>query len=380
MLIIFVCLLLIINSCKATGGTSHEGSRRDSAVQAYLHNIESDVWEEDEKACVEATRDMLNSVTNRTLWAAWIWDSMHYPTGVFYGSRFQMGNYDQCLNPPWLKSHPNLATQYCVVEVQTAGNPRKMLKDYNPYDNVSSYLQTASKSGRHFNKMFLSLCVSKKCQQKTVEKLSRLWLQGTHFSHPESRDYNLEYCTDNSTGKYTFGFIAFFGVIATLIIMVVTSTIYRTINKEKSSSAVGKIAECFDVQRNWNSLFAVYPDDMPFLNGIRTLTAYNVVVIHISLAAIAANSVNSLDIDETIFNSSFGYFSLHMDLVVDTFFVLSSLLLTKNLLGINGKGIFLNPIKRYIRLIGVFAIAVFYTTAVSTYFSSGPYKVLFDER
>ncbi|KAJ0171672.1 hypothetical protein K1T71_012435 [Dendrolimus kikuchii] len=179
-----------------------EDSGRNSAVQAYLHNIESDVWEEDEKACVEATKDMLNSVTNRTLWAAWIWNSMHYPTGVFYGSRFQMGNYDQCLNPPWLKSHPNLATQYCVVEVHIAGNPRKMLKDYGPYDNVSSYLQTASKSGRHFNKMLLSLCVSKKCQHKTVEKLSRHWLQGTLFSHPKSRDDKLEYCTDNSVMRW----------------------------------------------------------------------------------------------------------------------------------------------------------------------------------
>ncbi|KAJ0171669.1 hypothetical protein K1T71_012432 [Dendrolimus kikuchii] len=366
--------------CTVTDGTNHGDSRRDSAVQAYLHNIESDVWEEDEKACVEATRDMLNSVTNRTLWAAWIWDSMQYPTGVFYGSRFQLGNYDQCLNPPWLKSHPNLATQYCVVEVQTAGNPSKMLKDYDPYDNVSSYLQTASKSGRHFNKIFLSLCVSTKCQQKTVEKLSRHWLQGTHFSHPKSRDYKLEYCTDNSAAEYTFGFKAFFVVIATLLIIVVISTIYRAIDKKKSSSAVGEIAECFDVQHNWNLLYTVHPDDMPFLNGIRILTAYIVILMHISMLLTVVNSVNGLDIDETIYNSSFGYIPLHIDLVVDTFFVLSSLLLTKNLLAMNGNGIYLNPIKRYIRLIGVFAIVVFYTTAVSTYFSSGPYKTRLDGR
>ncbi|KAJ0171670.1 hypothetical protein K1T71_012433 [Dendrolimus kikuchii] len=379
-MVFFVCILLIIHSCTATGGTGHEHSRRNSAVQAYLHNIESNVWEEDEKACVEATKDMLNSVMNRTLWAAWIWDSMHYPTGVFYGSRFQLGNYDQCLNPPWLKSHPNLATQYCLVEVQTAGSPRRMLKDYDPYDNVSSYLQTASKSGRHFNKMFLSLCVSKKCQHKTVEKLSRHWLQGTLFSHPKSRDYKLEYCTDNSTGEYTFGFKAFFGVIATLLIIVVISTIYRAIDKKKKSSAVSEIAECFDVQHNWNLLFAVYPNDMPLLSGIKILSAYTIIFVHTMLPVVVLNSVNSLDIDELIFNSPLGYIALHLDLVVDTFFILSSLVLTKSLLAMNGKGIYLNPIKRYIRLIGVLAVAIFYTTSVSTYFNNGPYQSLFHEK
>ncbi|KAJ0171673.1 hypothetical protein K1T71_012436 [Dendrolimus kikuchii] len=377
-----VCLLLIISiiGYVVTNGSCYEESRKNSAVGTFQHSIHSEIWEQDEMSCIAATKDMLNSVLNKTLWATWIWDSMQYPTGVFYGSRFQMGNYDQCLNPPWLKSHPNLATQYCVVEVQTAGNPRKMLKDYDPYDNVSSYLHTASKHGRHFNKMFLSLCVSKKCQHKTVEKLSRHWLRGTHFSHPKSKDYKLEYCTDNRISDFTFGVKAFFGVTATLLVIAVLSTIYQAVNKKNHSATVNKIAGCFDMQHNWNSLFSVHEEDIRVLDGIRTITAFIVVLIHINLGTIVVDTANSLDADAIALDSSSGYIFLHIDLAVDTFFVLSSLLFTKNLLSMKENVMLLNSIKRYIRLIGVFAMTVFYTTAVSTYFTSGPYKILVGEK
>lgn len=44
---------------------------------------------------------------------------MQHFVGTFYGSPYNLGNYDQCLDAPTISS--NIRTQYCLADVKLTG-------------------------------------------------------------------------------------------------------------------------------------------------------------------------------------------------------------------------------------------------------------------
>lgn len=72
------------------------------------------------------------------------------PLGLLYGSQYQLGNFDQCLDPPWLlEANPQLRSQYCIADILIEGSKlRKGAEVFDPYDSAHEYLHVSLVGGR----------------------------------------------------------------------------------------------------------------------------------------------------------------------------------------------------------------------------------------
>lgn len=70
------------------------------------------------------------------------WDSMNInPYGILYGTRYQLGNFDQCLSTPWVSKESTLQSQYCLVDVRLG--TKKINKTAQAlFDPVDPYIPT----------------------------------------------------------------------------------------------------------------------------------------------------------------------------------------------------------------------------------------------
>lgn len=359
----------------------NEISREISSAHIISHKLNKYIWEDDEEPCVAFTKTMFNELKNHTLWATWVWDAMQRPLGALYGSRYHFGNYDQCLKSPWRDTHPELATQYCVVDAKFISSPKEHQGDINPFSDTLSYLQTETKQGRHLNVQTLSLCVSTKCKTKTVKKLAKIFLEEANLPIPNYAEYDVRYCdqTDGSEKQYNFGTKIFYMLTFSLISITILSTIIvNNNNKTVTNSILTKIASSFDIKKNFDALFDVHKEEILVLNGMRFITAVAVIFVHVSIFPYFNGILNSLDIDRFLVSSA-GYISYHVDLIVDTFFTISGLLLSISLLSGSKKNLYMMPLKRYIRLSGVFLFLVFYMTVVDGEYNCGPIIYFYKE-
>lgn len=74
------------------------------------------------------------------------WDAQaSEPQGLLFGNRYQLGNFDQCMNSPWAKKQPELKTKYCLAEIvleRTDKNVRrKVEKPYYPYQSALDFIE-----------------------------------------------------------------------------------------------------------------------------------------------------------------------------------------------------------------------------------------------
>ncbi|XP_037299110.1 uncharacterized protein LOC115444623 [Manduca sexta] len=124
--------------------SANEGKRSVAEVDALLKAVTEESWRDDEKPCFNAVVAMLDGVHNSTLWATWMWDSNQRPVGTLYGLRYHLGNYDQCLSPPWLKEHPELRPQYCLLDFQLSeGNLLEGRSYFEPYEPATTYINVS---------------------------------------------------------------------------------------------------------------------------------------------------------------------------------------------------------------------------------------------
>lgn len=68
---------------------------------------------------------------------------MQSPTGIFYGSQYQFGNYDQCMKAPWLETHSAYKTKYCLADVHLSDEePQDVILE--PNSPVKSYINVSN--------------------------------------------------------------------------------------------------------------------------------------------------------------------------------------------------------------------------------------------
>ncbi|CAH1641712.1 unnamed protein product [Spodoptera littoralis] len=129
------------------------------------------------------------------------------------------------------------------------------------------------------------------------------------------------------------------------------------------------ITTSFCMVKNREALVKVNKDEIRVMNGIRFLSAVCIVILHVVFYMALSGLSNLRDID--LYLEGIGGIFFHYDLIVDTFFTISGLLHMKGLLN-RRQNLFGVLWKRYIRLIGPFALIVFYIISVSEHFSPGP--------
>ncbi|KAJ8708838.1 hypothetical protein PYW08_010220 [Mythimna loreyi] len=367
-ILIFICIAKV--SSHDVAHTHHH-----AAIDAVIHKLQLETWEKYEAPCLEKTLTLLENVKNYTLWATWVWNANTIPMGNFYGSRVNLGNFDQCMKPPWLESHPEFKTKYCLTELMLTDKPKKKA-EYDPLGSTEEYLNSPTTTGLPVNQVLWGMCVPAACQAPSVLKMTRSLYELTALGSQQVPNITLKSCHDAGEQLQPgLGYYVFITLILALVVIAAASTYYRlriASDDEPSDSLETVITKSFCIIKNHQDLVKDNKEEIRVMNGMRFLTAAFVVMLHESLYMTLAGLINSRDYDKVLEGPTGMLF--HLDVVVDTFFAMSGLLHIKGLLSnINRQqNLFSVLWKRYVRLIGPFGLVIFYLASVSKHVGNGP--------
>uniref|UniRef100_A0A2A4JJD7 Nose resistant-to-fluoxetine protein N-terminal domain-containing protein n=1 Tax=Heliothis virescens TaxID=7102 RepID=A0A2A4JJD7_HELVI len=338
-------------------------------VDIVISGLKELTWSEEEKPCLDHTLSILNNVKNYTVWAVWIWNSMHHPIGTFMGSEYSLGNYDQCLNAPSNYADPKIVTQYCLADIQLTvkqnGDDKSML------GSTEDYVSAKTEIGRDLNKITWGTCLPSTCKAESVSKI----LKAMYFANPltpSDPEILVDYCqVAGRELEYSFGFYAFVILITTLVITSLTST-YLHIFVTKPEALQG-IISAFSLKRNWKSLTKSSDDEIGILSFTKVFLAGFAVATHTAFFEVMGPISNGVHFDKLLLETKNPIKNAlkHIDFPVDNFFLISGLLLAKSLLEKKKKPL-VGLVNRYFRLTASFAVIIFYMAAVSIYTGDGP--------
>ncbi|XP_063391238.1 nose resistant to fluoxetine protein 6-like [Cydia fagiglandana] len=357
-----------------------------------FNNLSKNEWDADEVPCRDKIFNILENVKNSTLWATWVWNSIDQsPTGIFFGARYHLGSYDQCLRPPWLAKHPELRTQYCLAEIEMNKDGVKTMEEVSdPYVRAEDYyLDTKTHFGRSFSYIAHGVCLPAGCPSKSAEKFVQALMSTGYLRAARGAAVSVHHCEEAAAPReYSTGYYVFVYTFATLLFIAVTSTYYvseYTVTAS-SNSFVNHVAKSFCLRRNWNTVFKSDKDELPCLHGIRLLTAIIIAFSHCIIMSHGSSVSNGIDLDRMGTDKpAVAVVTTHFDVFVDTFFSLSGLLVGKSLATLDitrPYSLMKNIMKRYIRLVVLLAVTVFYLAHISKHTDDGPVypKIAFYEQ
>lgn len=341
-------------------------------IDLVINGLEHLDWSEQEKPCLDQTLRVLNGVKNYTVWAVWIWNSMHHPAGTFYGSRYSLGNYDQCLKAPSNFGDPKIETQYCLTDVKLTDKEDQKYGSADEHDRTEEFLSVKSKVGRKADTISWGVCLPAVCSYQSVSKILKVIYLVNPITSLDPQ-ISVDYC-DKAGEKpvYSLRFYIFIFTITSLIITTIASSLYLEYNN--TDSTLRRIAYSFSLRRNWSSFVKITDDEIPVLSFTKALVLSLTTCIHVFVFIVAGSISNGHDYDDLISvkDNIFGNTIQHLDLPsVENFFVISGFLLMKGLMEKKRNPV-ITLVQRYIRLIGSFSVLLFYTLAVSEYTGDGP--------
>ncbi|CAH2057855.1 unnamed protein product, partial [Iphiclides podalirius] len=344
-------------------------------VDLLVNEFLKQEWDEGEKPCFAEVINILKNVQNSTLWATWIWDSIQLPSGQFYGSKNHLGNFDQCLRKVWPENNP-VQTQYCLVDFKLADiETSKTLGDVHAYDTAESYFHIQTEYKLTFNTLSWGVCVPAVCRTQSIDRfvrtLFRLSHMGTVNHHPNIKIQDCRVSRTppaNITGLYLL-------VLSALILIVIATTctyVTKKYDTSKSERIVMKIVRAFDLKSNSTDLMSTKKDDIKVMHGIRFLSTFFVVILHVIFINILTSVGNTLDMHDDV--KRYISFMSHSNVVVDTYFMMSGLLLMKSFKPETGRNISPSKVllKRYFRLIWAFIVIILIVVITLPFIYGGP--------
>ncbi|KAL7035541.1 hypothetical protein ACKWTF_008432 [Chironomus riparius] len=305
-----------------------------------------------------------------SLWARKFRDSWgKFPSGIFSGNHFDFGHFDQCLYfKHYSEDVSEIQGQYCLLMFPY--DMKKQEVDISPRFAPQPYSSKIN--------IGIGICIPRTCKDDEINVVANSTLMTlTNISLPTSYQPDL-FCSvkrDNfMLNPLQISAIVIFSV---LIILIILSTGYEVtsnlLNRKKSP-----LFSSFSLYSNSKGIMTMKASsskEMLFLHGIRSLAIIWIVVCHTYTNFWQVPVFNSQQYFEWIRQIS-AMFILSGVMGVDTFFLMSSMLLTmsvfRELDKTNRINLPLLYIKRFIRITIPLAAALLFILTFLYYLSDGP--------
>ncbi|XP_078686374.1 nose resistant to fluoxetine protein 6-like isoform X2 [Branchiostoma floridae x Branchiostoma belcheri] len=289
------------------------------------------------------------------------------PSGMFQGNWVAMGDYEECTvkanNAP--DKPGNFHTMYCTI---AWGGIPELLAAGNQF-----YAQ--------------GVCVPNSCTDKDVGLLTNTGLLGVK-PMPSWYPIGLTCQREETYANYSSTAIAAIVIISIILIIVTVSSLYEfiiTVYSPETRKAldVSRVFLSFSVFTNARKVFSFKSPSgqLPALHGIRVLSTLWIIFGHTNFFTLGNIEIsNKLERDGA--SKEWWYFiQNNMDMAVDTFLLLSGLLVTylfmKQLAQTGGvftwRDYGLHLLHRYLRLTPVYAFLILIYTCLLVYMGDGPY-------
>ncbi|XP_055616401.1 nose resistant to fluoxetine protein 6-like [Toxorhynchites rutilus septentrionalis] len=311
----------------------------------------------------------ISGLSSKELWALQLFDSWgNWPSGKFYGNRYDFGNYDQCQGYTHDHAVGRINGRYCMVVITRESNLTN--------DGIQSrfFLNTEEIDG-----VGVGVCLPHVCSEQKSEALLKDIIK---------LKYNVE--INNLSLQCDYGPIPLGSKRATAIIifsicafLVTTSTSYDIITAMASYPRTPALTS-FSLYSNWKKMMRRTQsvkiehrksETFECIHGIRVLAILWIIFGHSYLLMLSAPLINPIAILDW-FASPHSSLIIAGRISVDTFFLLSGLLtcwsLLKELDRSSQLNIPLMYLHRYLRLTPAFAALILFTVGVYPNISSGP--------
>ncbi|XP_050305781.1 nose resistant to fluoxetine protein 6-like [Anthonomus grandis grandis] len=347
--------------------------------------------------CRQQSELFVDNLRNLTLWAHEMWDATaKASTGVLRGNIFQMGHFEQCLT-----SKAPFETQYCLatvrIHVPALDKPDRdsLALEIDPGDSVLDRLYRYSdRSKQPRDTINLGWCVPASCTIQDLDKSLNEYLSSVETPLDKKNvtytaSIRKEFC-QRASEKQHYNAVDYSFCLLTLIfvVLVLLSTTYdyhsdKEVVEEKDvkKSVTQKLLLSFSARTNfWEMAQAETTNpDLSVLYGLRTISIMVIILDH-RFGTFTSSALINFDYVEKQYRAPFACMVFHGDLFVDTFFLLSGLLVAYGLLTQFDKRM-VNPgfiiFLRYIRLTPVYAFVIFYYASLFDYSGNGPlWKVI----
>ncbi|CAB3260984.1 unnamed protein product [Arctia plantaginis] len=315
------------------------------------------------------------------------------PNGISGGNLNDLGDYFQCLAINQDVGQQKIHGKYCMVGVPMGALSVLPLwpaftgpwnvNDINFPDDVhlKSYVQQIANFtgsvGRGNNnntlnpRFSIALCIPKVCTVNDTDDIAI----------PSFIDYNVNFCRLPNDKPFAAADYTAFGIFSVIGLLAVISTCYDLYQRFciKNASNISRLYSSFSVYTNTQRFFVFKssPDALECLDGIRTISMLWVVIHHVYILYLWGYIHNRLEAVNMIGELSYVLASA-APLAVDTFFLLSGMLVVYANLGKVTRGKFVKSIHlfylgRLMRLFPILAAMVLLQASMFNHVSDGPY-------
>ncbi|XP_014224477.1 nose resistant to fluoxetine protein 6-like [Trichogramma pretiosum] len=387
-------LVLVTSGVLMTGG-ARGGSSEGVTVprpEATLLELLSRPFAPTEGASQECIRDSkiyFAELRNYNPWALQMFDaSAKMPPGVITGNVQQLGNYDECLQ---IKTDQTFKAQACSASVQfeILKGP-KVSRDLDMKDLLIQVAKASNlKEDLNFSVNYEWMwCVPSSCNYSEISEALELALDPLKVDGrlDFAVDLNSHSCHTDVTDQNMYDFFdwTYIGVLLVFAAIIIASTAYDLHKKYKDEDSKRKdtkhqLLTAFSLHTNGQKLLSTKRsgDTIPCLDGLRYLSICWIIYGHtfyleVVGVKLAKNHVIKMHEDWS------SLLILNGNIVTDTFFLLSGILLAYTLMAKKGKdgtptfsviNLYLN---RYLRLTPAYAIIVGFYATLFEKLGSGP--------
>lgn len=329
----------------------------------------------DESDCKRDAKMVLVGISRREVWSMQLFDSIpKFPEGVLFGSRYQLGNFDECL-----------AVQQTLMPTENATNPiqgKYCLADI-------SFPELKRIPRRQFNStLHWALCTPHSCDGQDVSRFISSLLGQIMPNVPvnvHATDSNC-YVEDGSRfdiKAFSQLDIIYIVCIAGFLFVILTSTVYHLFYLYRKSTSIRfntaqtryriihDVIVAFSAARNIGRVLQTNSkgndQNLDCILGIRVISMIIIIAAHAVVFLISGPVLNKDFFDYAMMQIQ-NSLIINNTLMVDTFLVLSGFLMCKILMHEldrrDGKiNVFILYIARYIRLTPAYAVVLgFYCT------------------
>ncbi|KAK9869951.1 hypothetical protein WA026_006049 [Henosepilachna vigintioctopunctata] len=352
----------------------------------------------DSELCRNHSSMYLEQLSKFTVWATDMFDaSTKFPNGIFYGSSYNTGNFDECVKVR-IPEKNGFSGQHCMAhfKLKPEGqvlNHTVFKPKYDYYENIYN-MSTWEKLAIYEDDMmkifrdetYVTFCIPSTCSYKDLENSLRkkVDIAENLLSMKIEVDVNRRNCQVERESVYSRSDMLFVSIIAAFILFEIFCTAYHVLTNStdmehwKFSGKIHQIFKAFSYSNTMKKITAIsYKDDGTYcMHGFKVLATLFVISGHRIMFTLGAPQQNP-EFFENFFGK-FKYSLLHnAPLIVDSFLTISGFLACYLILWEVERrkklNILMIYLHRLIRLTPVYAVFLGFYCTIFYHLGEGPF-------
>ncbi|GLV35410.1 uncharacterized protein CBL_01440 [Carabus blaptoides fortunei] len=324
--------------------------------------------------------------------------SAKIPSAILSGNLIDMGAFDQCLALDQRINDTRYRGRYCMVKVPLPDSilggmdgtkaQESRIQMLNEEPELANRIAINMNDGTGTLGLLLGWCVPDSCPienvtHNIVDLIDNIPLLPESFKNITIYPFMGGLCQtqeeiDKEASNFSTADLGTIGFLGAILGIMIFSTIYDVVLRYQNKKPAHILLIAFSVRTNGEKLLVISnnPNQVSCIHGIRCLSMAWIIYSHRFLTFLSKPLINIIDLERWRDRPE-NMYMLSATVNVDTFFVLSGLLVAYGFLQAKEKGVkfnvFLYWIHRYIRLTPAFGVMILINATIITHLGSGPF-------